>query len=213
MNPLLLAGLVLALGWSWLFRRGSDPATARRAAGQLLELLLYGDSPRVLGRVLGSLSSTSLRLARQLLWPGLASLLLLGVVVVPLRHYVCWRPVRVGEPFLVAASHRPDPHLDHDGGLRSDSPPLLDRRRFIDYWRLIAEQPGSHRLGLAAEEARVTAGAKWAYLAPQQGPITIFYPEREFWLGDHLVSWPVGLFCACLFWLGLGWLLSRFPRR
>ena len=206
MNPLLLAGLVLTLGWTWLFRRRVDRATTRRAAGQLLELLLYGDSPRVLGRVLASLSSTSWRLARQLLWPGLASLLLLGLVVVPLRHFVCWRPLRVGEPFLVAASHRPDAHLDYDGGLRSHGPPLLDRRRFMDYWRLVAEHPGSHRLGLqaSADEARVKAGSRWAYVTPQQGRITIFYPKRDLWLGDHLISWPVGLVYACLFWMGLG---------
>lgn len=205
MNPLVLAGLLLVLGWSWLFRRWAGRQdVARKAAGQLLELLLYGDCPRVLGRVLLDLGRSSGRLARQLLAPSLASLVLLAVVVVPLQHYVRWRPVGVGEPFLISQAQGQT--LEHDPGLRLDSPPLLAQDS-ICYWRVVASQPGAHFVRQnqnSGDQAKIWAGSSWAFLKPQQGRYFIYYPERELWLGDYLISWQLGLFCACLSWFGLG---------
>lgn len=205
MNPLLLAALILMLGWTWLFRRfGGPPEVARRACGQLLELLLYGDSPRVLGRVLVDLGGSSLRLARQFIWPSLASLLLLALVVAPLRHYVCWRPFRVGERFLVSQSMGPT--LEHDAALRLDSEVLVAPHDLY-YWRVIASEPGAHFVRFndhSGDDARIWVGTSWSYLNPRQGRYSIFYPEREIWLGGHLISWPLGLACACLFWFSLG---------
>ena len=206
MTPLLGAGLLLSLLWWAVFRWGVGPAWQalwRRALGQLLELLLYGDSPSVLGRVFLDLLASSLRLGRLLLVPSLACLLCLVVVSLGLRGYCEWRPVRVGERFLVSAVSGPDTRLEHGPGLRQDSPPL--RSRDANYWRLVATQAGAAPIWLADGSSRtqVWVGSEWAYLRPRQGALQVHYARREFWLGDRLIAWPTGLAFSCLAWLGL----------
>jgi len=214
-NPLLWAGLLLTGVWWAIFRWGLGPgwqAVFRRALGQLLELLLYGDSPSVLGRVWLDLVATSLRLARLLLAPSLACLLCLLGVSLGLRGYCEWRPVRVGERFLVSAVTGPQTRLEHAPGLLDDSPPLHSRD--TNYWRLVASQPGSPWLGLADNPARtqVRVGSEWAYLRPRQGNLWVHYERREFWLGDRLISWQAGLALACLAWLTLAMLATGLGR-
>ncbi len=213
MNPLVLAGLLLALSWTWIYRRwAGPPELTRRSSGHLLELLLYADSPRLLGRVLLDLAGSSLALARQLLKPSLAAAALLLVVLGLLQGYVHQRPVRVGEPFLVAAQAGPGSRLEHDGDLRPDSSPLLSQGRL--FWRLVATSEGSHRLTLEpGRPAHVQVASGWASVQPLQGSLQIFYPEREFWLGDRRISWEAGLLGSVCVWLMLVGLLAHVLQR
>ena len=206
MIPLLGAGLLLTVLWWAIFRWGVGPAwqvVFRRALGQLLELLLYGDSPPVLGRVFWDLLATNLRLGRMLLGPSLACGLCLLAVVVGLRGYCEWRPVQVGESFLVSAVSPSDTRLEHGPGLREDGSPL--RSRDTNYWRLVASQAGAASVWLSESDARaqVLVGSEWAYLRPRQGQLQVHYARRELWLGDRLINWPIGLGLACLAWLAL----------
>lgn len=213
MNPLVLAGLLLALSWTWIYRRWTGPPElTRRSSGHLLELLLYADSPRLLGRVLLDLAGSSLALARQLLRPSLAAAALLLLALGLLQGYVHQRPVRVGEPFLVAARAVSGAGLEHDGGLRLDSSPLPSQGRL--YWRLVANSEGSHRITLeqgAPAHVQVTAG--WASVQARQGSLQIFYPERQFWLGDRRITWETGLLGSVCCWLVLVWPLSHVLQR
>ncbi|MBX3169576.1 MAG: hypothetical protein KF760_19395 [Candidatus Eremiobacteraeota bacterium] len=219
MNPLVLAGLLLTLAW-WLIFRAFPlaPSLVRRALGQLLELLLYGDSPRILGKVWLDLAATSLRLGRALLAPSLVSLLLLLGALQGLESYCRYRPIRVGESFLVSVPAQAALDLSHADGLRLDSPGLFDGQSTC-FWRLVATQPGRQwfRPGHTSNQFEVQVGSGWKFLRVSRSGPRIYYPRREFWLGDRYLDWPWLLGLSCLAWLVLGltgrccwWLLVRF---
>ncbi len=214
MTLLVLAGLLLTLAWWWLFERFPlAPALTRRALGQLLELLLYSDSPRVLGKVWLDLVASSWRLARTLLAPSLASLVVLLLVMQGLDGYCRYRPVQAGEPFLVSApSAFP---LEHAQGLKLDSA-ALQVTPALSYWRVVATHSGRPWLRVRQQSAAVEVGSGWPFLGGSTGPIRVFYPRREFWVGDRCLDWFWILGVSCLAWLALGlvfkcywWLLVR----
>ncbi|MBN9418041.1 hypothetical protein ABS71_06780 [bacterium SCN 62-11] len=214
MIPILAAGLVLTLGWTWLFRHRSGEAGPAQA--HLLELLLYGECPGVLARVLLDLTRSCARLARSWLAPSLLSLGLLALVVFCLQPFVCWRPFQVGETILL--SLRDGKQLQHDPGLSLDSAPVWDSRSSARYWRLRAQSPGLHRVWAepAGPRAAVRVGGSFPYLQRRQGPFQVFYPVRSLWLGDRLVSWPAALLGSCLLWLaasGMLQVVDQFQRR
>lgn len=214
MNPLLPAGALLAGMWWLILRRFPAPADLqRRAQGQLLETLLYGDSPRVLGKVLLEMLLTSLRLLAALSPASLLSLGITLLVALGLRGYCSWRPPVVGERILVSAGAGASLRLGP--GLRFDSQPL--EAGPTTCWRLVATQPGHHQLWLnGGAPAWLTVGPAWAYLRPQQSGMRIHYPEREFWLNDRQLDWPLALGLSCLVWVavsGLLYALSRFSRK
>jgi hypothetical protein len=213
-NPLVLAGALLAGLWWLILRRFPAPTgMQRRAQGQLLEMLLYSDSVRVLGKVLGDLLLTSLRLLAALLPASLLSLLVTVLVALGLRGYCNWRPPVVGEPFLVSAPA--GANLELGPGLGFDSQPLPAGP--TTFWRLVASQPGPHQLGLkGGRPVELTVGPAWAYLRPRQAGLTIHYPRREFWLNERRLDWPSAFALCCLGWLavsGILYVLSSFARR
>lgn len=207
MTPLILAGLLLTLAWWLIFRRFPlDPALIRRSLGQLLELLLYGDSPRVLGKVWLDLGATSLRIGRALLAPSLVSLLILLGVLDALDRICRFRPIEVGERFIVSAPAREAMGLEHADGLRLEGPGLFDAAAATCYWRLVALQPGSQwlRLSSGSHPSQVQVATGWMQLRRSDSGLRVYYPRREFWLGDRCLDWSWLLGMSCLAWLAAG---------
>lgn len=202
MTLLILAGLLLTLAWWLIFRRFPlDPVLFRRALGQLLELLLYGDSPRVLGKVWLDLAASSLRLGRALVAPSLVSLLVLLLALLGLQGYCRYRPVQIGEPFLISAP--PMVSLEHAPELRLDSPALVATPSLC-YWRLVATRPGRPWLRVQHHSVAVEVGSGWAFLGGWRETIHVYYPRRQFWVGDRCLDWFWILGMSCLGWLALG---------
>lgn len=202
MTLLVLAGLLLTVAWWLIFQRFPlAPTLTRRALGQLLELLLYSDSPRVLGKVWLDLAASSWRLARALWMPSLASLVVLLLAWQGLDGYCRYRPVEVGEAFLVSAPSafpvEPGPQLRLDSAALAVAPSLC-------YWRVIATRPGHAWLRAHGQEVSVQVGSGWPFLGGSAGPIHVYYPRREFWLGDRCVEWFWLLGMSCGAWLAVG---------
>lgn len=214
-----LAGLALGLAWWAIFRAWTArPAwrdAADRSLGLSLELLLYSESPGLMGRVLGDLAKVSLRLSRLLLGPSLLSLLAMLAVLAPL-HWLCgMRPPAVGEAFLVSLqtsaprqwSWALPPELSVEGpGIQVGD---------VVYWRLRAQKPGPHELRLEAGSqswvAPLCVGDSWC--RPHGGELRVHYPPRDVWLGDHFLPLWLALLLWGLFWSLLGMLSSAVFRR
>ena len=206
MRLLLSVALLVALLWLVLFR-WLTPRTWttvwRRALGQLLEILLYGDRPRVLWQTLGDLVNTNLRLSALLLAPSLASLALLGAGYLFLHDHYQWRPPQPGERFLVSAPAGPTTALSLPDGLNLDGEALWSERTQTSYWPVVAQAEGCFPLQLSGQStpAQVWIGSGTPRLQCHQGKLHIYYPPRLLWCLDTLLPWPVAFGAACLFWL------------
>lgn len=205
----------MAIWWLILRRFAPPDRLQRRSQGQILELLLYADSPGLTARVLADLTGTSWRLLLALSPASLLSLLLTVLILLGLRGFCDWRPPVPGERLLVSAATVEPVQLRLGPGLRLDSQPL--RTPSATFWRVVAESPGRHEIWLDhGQHAQLQVGPSWAYLRPRQAGFTIHYPHRQFWWQERQLDWPLGLGLSCLFWLGLAlafnscwWILVR----
>lgn len=205
-----LAGLVLCLVWWKIFgacaARPAFRACLDRSTGLTLEMLLYSESPGLLGRVLGDVSLASVRLGGLLLWPSLLSLLAMLAVLAPL-HWLCVvRPPAVGEAFLVSLPGQVI-DLPLPPGLSADGPGLWVEADKATYWRLRAQQGGVYALA----SGQVWIGPGW--VRPGRGPLQVHYPQRDIWLGDYPMPLWLGLVLWSLIWSACGLLIRPLLAR
>ncbi|MCA9792288.1 MAG: hypothetical protein KC910_10855 [Candidatus Eremiobacteraeota bacterium] len=186
MSGLALGGALLAAAWLWLYRRLVDPAAGQRVVGHLLEIGLYRDLPRQILACLADLLRASLVWGRQLLRPGLAFLVPLAWVTLPLYGYWHARPLEVGESVLVRGSQLEVP----EGVTIEAGPVTLDSQRV---WRLKASRPGDFALLVGGQQVTLRVGQGWVWSS------RLGYPPRQLWLGDRSLPW----WLALLVWAGL----------
>ncbi|MGE0494050.1 MAG: hypothetical protein AB7S38_32875 [Vulcanimicrobiota bacterium] len=180
MSGLALGGALLAVAWLWLYRRLVDPAAGQRVVGHLLEIGLYRDVPRQILACLADLLRASLVWGRQLLRPGLAFLIPLAWVVLPLYGYWHARPLRVGESVLVRGSVLEVP----EGVTIEAGPVTLDGQRV---WRVKASRAGEYALFLSDQQVSLRVGHGWVWST------RVEYPHRQLWLGERSLPWWLAL--------------------
>ena len=197
-----------------------------RAVGHLLEIGLYRDHPRVMLLCLRCLATQAAQLGRSLLKPCLLFLLPLLVLLPPLARFNDYRPLHPGESVLLTVTGvgLEEPHLTTPEGLQVDSEAVKISSKDQFVWRLSAVTEGNHTVEVSVGENRwgkslqvsrepglvsLSRSSTWTQwlLHPYESRlgakdpvslITVEYPQRRFWLGDHRLPWLLPFILAFL---------------
>jgi hypothetical protein len=151
---------VLTAVWSLLLFKLVTPqrrlvAARDQLTGHLLELGLYQDHLRVVGRIQRDLARANLRYLALTLPALLVLGLPMALTLIELDGRFAVRPLQPGETTVVSAQLTPaqgarlqELELVAPPGLRVEAGPVRDATTASAAWRLHAETPGRHELSL-----------------------------------------------------------------
>lgn len=222
---------VLSAVWALLVFRLVTPqarlaAARERLLGHILEMGLYQDHLRVVGRIQRDLALANLRYVAASL-PALAAMLLPMLLTLgQLEARFERRPLRVGESAVLAVTLAPSASARLDGlqvtappGVVVEAGPVRDAAAGAAAWRVRAAEPGRHRLqvmldGREVATRDVVAGGGLPRTATEAGTSwarALLYPgERQLPRGGEVAGTRLRYPGRDLRWLGLDldWLLA-----